>query len=83
VALFAHIGGFLFGVFVARAFLASRETARSRSESLSFGDQPRTGPESDAARRREAATRESRNPITTPYRHVQGRASGAARCATT
>jgi membrane associated rhomboid family serine protease len=37
VALFAHIGGFLFGVFVARAFLASRETARSRSESLSFG----------------------------------------------
>ncbi len=37
VAFFAHIGGFLFGVFVARAFLASRETARSRSESLSFG----------------------------------------------
>jgi membrane associated rhomboid family serine protease len=37
VAFFAHIGGFLFGVFVARAFLASRETARSGSESLSFG----------------------------------------------
>jgi hypothetical protein len=37
VAFFAHIGGFLFGLFVARAFLASRETARSRSESLSFG----------------------------------------------
>lgn len=37
VAFFAHIGGFLFGVFVARAFLASRETARSSSESLSFG----------------------------------------------
>jgi rhomboid family protein len=37
VAFFAHIGGFLFGVFVARAFLASRETGRSRSESLSFG----------------------------------------------
>jgi hypothetical protein len=27
----------LFGVFVARAFLASRQTARSRSETLSFG----------------------------------------------
>jgi hypothetical protein len=33
----AYIGGFLFGVFVARAFLALRETARSRSESPSFG----------------------------------------------
>jgi hypothetical protein len=37
VAFFAHIGGFLFGVFVARAFLTAREASRSRSENLSFG----------------------------------------------
>ena len=37
VAFFAHIGGFLFGVFVARPFLAAQVTAGNRSESLSFG----------------------------------------------
>jgi membrane associated rhomboid family serine protease len=36
-AFFAHIGGSCLGVRRARAFVASRETARSRSESLSVG----------------------------------------------
>jgi rhomboid family protein len=38
VAFFAHVGGFIFGVLVARAFLAARQKARTRREtSLSFG----------------------------------------------
>jgi membrane associated rhomboid family serine protease len=37
VAFFAHVGGFIFGVFVARRFLAERTASSPSSSTLSFG----------------------------------------------
>jgi hypothetical protein len=83
VAFFAHIGRFLFEVFVARAVLASRDCAQPfREPELRMTNRaPARVQRSLDARGGDARITQTRSRHRTA--NVRSRASGAARCTTT